>query len=73
MTDYPLAGFTLHQYANYQIFFTGWSNENLQSDIHKTLKQIFGKDINIKVSIEPLHDDRSHKPVTYSSDFMQKI
>lgn len=70
MTNYPLAGFKLHQDSDSNLTFTGWSNDNLQLNIHEALHQIFGDDIRINVNILPLSRERESKIVCYSSDIM---
>ena len=68
LSDYPLVGFQLHQDSNLNISFKGWSEVDLTSSISNDLKQIFGGDINIEVSILPIESRRESKTVTYSSD-----
>lgn len=70
MTNYPLIGFELHQDSNYNLQFTGWSNESLQLDIHDTLTQLFGNDCHIEVTIHPPGNLRKMKTVSYSSELI---
>lgn len=71
MTNFPLIGFELHQDSNYHLRFTGWSNDNLQPDIHDALIQIFGNDGPIDVIILPVDSERNAKSVSYSSELVR--
>lgn len=68
MTDFPLAGFTLHQDKNYGLHFTGWCNNETAEAIDLALRQIFGQVSVIEVSILPLESNNGYKPVTYTSE-----
>lgn len=69
MTNFPLAGFKLHQSVDYHLSFTGWTNEKTEREIVNTLEQIFGGNLIVKVKLEPISANDNFKTVTYSSDW----
>lgn len=73
MTQYSLVRFTLHQDSHYHLTFTGWSDEDLTSKILEVLSKIFGDDILIDISIQPVQDIKKYKTDSYSSDFQLNI
>jgi phenylacetate-CoA ligase len=68
MSTYPLTGFTLHQHKNLHLVFTGWSEEDLALEVEDSLKEMFGEDMPVTVSIKSTNNDKVYKTVTYTSD-----
>jgi phenylacetate-CoA ligase len=68
MTDFPLAGFRLHQGADGGLRFTGWSHAAVGEPIRAALVRLFGEDTGIEVQLTPPDTHSPPKPVTYSSD-----
>ncbi len=69
MAELPLAGFTLHQSKDFKLTFKGWSNEDLKDKVAKEIKTIFGKEIEVGVSIIKPELNGGLKTVTYRSDW----
>ncbi len=68
MTEFPLAGFNVHQRADKSVQFTGWSTDsNLKPAILQSLRKIFGTGLSVEITITA-PDSRGSKPVSYSSD-----
>ena len=66
---FPLAGFSLHQSANYHLTVKAWSNDAIHKDLISQLHHLFGADISIDLDLLPVGNNDGVKPVNYSSDF----
>lgn len=73
MTNFPLAGFTLHQQKDYKVIFRGWSDDPIQELIKNSLKKLFKEDIPIEIKLEALSERPLQKPVVYSGGFSRSI
>ncbi len=68
LSQFPLAGFKMHQSADKQIKFTGYSNELIGYEILEVLHLIFKNDIDITVDIQKISQNNSVEKTQYSSD-----
>lgn len=69
MTQFSLSGFKMHQNANHDISFVGWSNDDIESSISLELNKLFDQSVSIKVDLFPICNENISKVVNYSSDF----
>ncbi|KAF2336965.1 AMP-binding protein [Flavobacterium daemonense] len=70
LSEFPLAGFKMHQRKDKSIEFVGYSNEITSKEIVDALSVIFKNDIEIEAEIQKIGQDNSVEKTKYSSDFI---
>ncbi|MDV7137766.1 AMP-binding protein [Maribacter sp. TH_r10] len=68
LSRYPLVGFKMHQSKNIKIDFKGFSNETIQPDITKVLREILKDEVPLKVEIKKIAVDKNYGKSSYSTD-----
>lgn len=68
LSKMSLAGFALHQAANYDISIEAWTNQSIEKELLAQLQLIFGNELSIKIKLLPVESNHDVKPVNYSSE-----
>ncbi|WP_431241382.1 hypothetical protein ACQ9BO_14935 [Flavobacterium sp. P21] len=70
LSEFPLAGFKMHQRKDKLIEFVGYSNEITSKEIVDELYAIFKNDIEIEAEIQKIAQNNAVEKTKYSSDLI---
>ena len=70
MSQFPLAGFKMHQRKDKLIQFVGYSNEIIAEEIIAVLNGIFKNDITLDVNIQKISQNNTVEKTQYSSELI---